>query len=215
MSMVDPEEERRRLTERYAGMSEGELKQVAGDGDELSEVAEELLLAEMAKRGLEAPAIDLSQGKPDEVELQELVTIRKFRDLPEAMLAKGSLESAGMECYLVDDNMVRIDWFISNLLGGVKLKVRADDAAEATALLDEPIPEGFDVEGVGAYEQPRCPKCNSLEVTFTGLNKPIAYTSAWLNFPMPIESKVWRCDACGAKWVNEPEAVAVRPNDLQ
>jgi len=33
--------------------------------------------------------------------------------------------------------MVRIDWFISNLLGGAKLMVRPEDAQEATALLDE------------------------------------------------------------------------------
>ena len=53
------------------------------------------------------------------------VTLRQFRDLPEALLAKGSLESAGIQVYLVDDNMIRMDWFISNLLGGIKLNVRA------------------------------------------------------------------------------------------
>jgi hypothetical protein len=32
----------------------------------------------------------------------------------------------------VDDNMIRMDWFISNLLGGIKLKVRAEDAEAAS-----------------------------------------------------------------------------------
>src|SRR6202020_2478284 len=43
-----------------------------------------------------------------EMEVRELVTVRKFRDLPEALLAKGSLESAGIECFLADENLVRL-----------------------------------------------------------------------------------------------------------
>jgi hypothetical protein len=37
-----------------------------------------------------------------------MVTIRQIRDLPEALLAKGSLESAGIEVVLTDENIVRI-----------------------------------------------------------------------------------------------------------
>ena len=59
-----------------------------------------------------------------QLEMRELVTIRQFRDLPEALLAKGSLESAGIACFLADENMVRLDWFISNFVGGVKLMRR-------------------------------------------------------------------------------------------
>jgi len=43
-----------------------------------------------------------------------MVTVRQFRDLPEALLARDSLVSAGIEAELADDNMVRMDWFISN-----------------------------------------------------------------------------------------------------
>jgi hypothetical protein len=49
-------------------------------------------------------------------------------------LAKGSLEAAGIQAYLVDDNMIRMDWFISNLLGGIKLQVRAEDAEAAVEI---------------------------------------------------------------------------------
>jgi len=70
-----------------------------------------------------------------------LVTLTRFRDLPEALLAKGSMESAGRECFLVDDNLVRLDLFISNLVGGVKLQVRAEDVAEATEILNLPTPD--------------------------------------------------------------------------
>jgi hypothetical protein len=89
------------------------------------------------------------------------VTWSRFgaQNLPEALLAKGILDSSGIECFLTDDNMVRMDWFISNLLGGVKLLVNREDVEAATAILDEPTPELLDVEGVGEYQQPRCPEC--------------------------------------------------------
>ena len=132
----------------------------------------------------------------------QLVTIRRFRDLPEALLAKGGLESAGIKCTLVDDNMVRLDWFISNLIGGVKLQVSSEDAAAAAEILDQPIPEEFLVEGSGAYHQPRCPQCQSLDVSFEELDKPIAFVSAYMGLPLPVHRRNWKCHACGNEWEN-------------
>jgi hypothetical protein len=40
-----------------------------------------------------------------------------------------------------------MDWFISNLLGGVKILVDPENFSEASRLLNEPVPEGWDVEG--------------------------------------------------------------------
>ncbi len=44
------------------------------------------------------------------------------------MLAKGKLDSEGLESFLADDNTVRMDWLWSNLLGGIKLLVDPEDA---------------------------------------------------------------------------------------
>jgi hypothetical protein len=74
----------------------------------------------------------------DVPESRELTTIRVFVDLSEALFAKGCLESAGIECFLIDDNMVRLDWFMVNVIGGVKLKVAAEDAEMARAFLNRP-----------------------------------------------------------------------------
>ena len=54
---------------------------------------------------------------------RELVTIQSFRELSEAMLAKGMLNSAGIECFLVDDNTGHMLGFISNVIGGIRMKV--------------------------------------------------------------------------------------------
>ncbi len=128
------------------------------------------------------------------------MTLRQFRDLPEALLAKGSLESAGIQAYLVDDNMIRMDWFISNLLGGIKLKVRPEDAEAASEILNQPIPETLDVEGIGDFEQPKCPSCHSLDVSFEELNKPVAYMTAYAGVPLPVYKQGWTCHACGNAW---------------
>jgi hypothetical protein len=37
--------------------------------------------------------------------------------------------------------MVRLDWGISIVLGGVKLRVKPEDAEAALIILDEPVPE--------------------------------------------------------------------------
>ncbi len=222
MATIDPEQERRRLAEFYAYQMDGELEKVAGQADDLTDVAREALRAEMTRRGLatsvsehigvEGPPslLGISPATPppvevsrqDELETHGMVTIRQFRDLPEALFAKGSLESAGIECALIDDNMVRLDWFISNLLGGVKLQVRPEDATVAKEILSQPIPEDFDVPGVGEYEQPRCPKCQSLDVNFQEV-APAAYLSAAVSVPFPFHRRAWRCHSCDAEWEDD------------
>jgi hypothetical protein len=199
--------ERRRLADNYAGMTDGELQKLAQSPESLTELAWDALEDEMDHRHLEFPddefPDDSAMEPRQQMEICELVTIRQFRDLPEALLAKGSLESAGIECFLADDNLVRLDWFISNFIGGIKLNVRAVDAENAQKLLDEPILEGLYVQGVGLYEQPRCPKCQSLDVNFQELDRPIAYMSAFLRVPMPVQRPGWRCHACDAEWEDD------------
>lgn len=201
---ADSENERRRLSEFYAGLADEELEKLAADAVALTEAARQVLRDGLNRRGL---GVVLSESaRVDEIEVRKLVTIRQFRYLPEALLAKGKLDSASVECFLADDNMVRLDWLISDLLGGIKLQVNAEDVDAAHEILNQPIPEGFEVEGVGEYQQPRCPKCDSLDVSFEELNRPIAYGSLFLGFPVPIHRKGWVCHACGHKWESEAES---------
>lgn len=202
--------ERRRLAANYARMTDGELRKLASNAESLTELAWDVLEDEMDLRHLESDgdsAGDESEGPesdpPQRMEMRELTTIRQFRDLPEALLAKGSLESAGIECFLADENLVRLDWFISNFIGGIKLNVHPSDEFDARKLLDEPILEGLYVQGVGLYEQPRCPKCGSLDVNFQELDRPIAYVSAFLHVPIPVQRPAWRCHACNAEWEDD------------
>lgn len=192
------EQEHARIAAVYSAMSDEELGQIAKSGDDLSSPAREALLAEASRRGLNL-VIAGPRGE-DVLEFNETVTLRQFRDLPEALLAKGSLDSAGIQAYLVDDNMIRMDWFISNLLGGIKLKVHPEDAEAAIEILNLPIPETLDVDGVGEFEQPRCPSCQSLDIGYQELNKPVSFISAYAGMPLPVYKQGWTCHACRHCW---------------
>lgn len=135
----------------------------------------------------------------------EPVVLRKYRDMAEAMTDRMILEAAGIECYLFDENMVRLDWLWSNLLGGMKLMVRTRDAQEAEGLLGQKVLEKFDVDGVGQYEQPRCPQCGSSEVSYRRLMKRLAGAGLMLGLPINVKMKGWSCSSCEHQWGTEAE----------
>jgi len=132
------------------------------------------------------------------------VMLRRYRDLSEAVIVKSILDAEGIVCVLSDENLVRMDWFWSNLLGGVKLWVRQQDLENAKELINQNPPEDFDVEGVGAFSQPHCPRCQSIDISFRELNKRVAFVSAYLGLPIPLERRGWKCHACGHSW-QDPE----------
>ncbi len=146
-----------------------------------------------------------------EYENQRFQVLRRFRDLPDALLFESMLDSVGIECFLADENTIRMDWFWSNLLGGIKLCVRRADADPASSLLRQSVSEKCDLEGGGDYLQPRCPKCESLEISFQGLNKPADYIRAVLGGPWPLHRSLWQCDSCGQQW---PESNEKPPANL-
>jgi hypothetical protein len=200
---TDPNAERARLAATYAGMPDLQLADVAATGDTLTDAARQALRAEIAKRSL---GIEVLETSPEEPPPQNLVTIRQFRDLPTALLAKGALDSAGIAAFLADTNMVRMDWFISNAIGGVKLQVREENVAEANSILDQPAPDNFEVEGVGNCEQPKCPECQSLDVSQDPLHDAAGSSLAvsWLTGgvipPVPLRAGGSRCNSCGHHW---------------
>ena len=53
--------------------------------------------------------------------------------MSEALLAKGYLESAGIECFLADANIARLEWPLSR---GMRLQVSPIDAEAAVELLN-------------------------------------------------------------------------------
>ncbi len=101
--------------------------------------------------------------------LRELVTIQSFRDPLEAMLAKAMLDSAGIECFLADDNTGRILGFASNVIGGIRMQVNRIDAEAAKTILTQPLPDAFDEAGEGRTNN-NCAVQSATPSTLPGAN---------------------------------------------
>lgn len=212
MVKFDAEKERQRISILYSKMEEAELQEIVHDAGSLTDVAWDALQLELARRGIEKlpPRPEPEPAAADHVPERTLspVMIRRFRDLPEASVAKSILDSSGIESFLADENTVRMDWLWSNAISGVKLWVRAEDAEAATKMLDQETPEKFELEGGGEYVQPLCPRCKSMDVTLGGLDKPASYTSLLVGLPLPLTHRGWKCHSCGNEWEEEGEANA-------
>jgi len=133
------------------------------------------------------------QVQDDRGSPEDLVTIRKFLDLLDASLAKSSLESAGMECFLKDE------YTIGHVVQ-VSLQVHRADFEAANGILDQPIPESFEVEGVGCFQQPRCPVCGSLDVDSEEWIK--TRDSIAILMRPPGQPNAWKCKACQHEWID-------------
>jgi hypothetical protein len=181
----------------YEKLSDAGLIELARGYDSLTDSAQALLRAEFARRNLDPPEVDEAPALLH----RKLVTIRRYRDLSEAIVGRSFLESAGIPAFLRDENLVRLEWQISNFIGGIRLDVEEADQQAAVEILSEPVPTSISFDGDEEFAQPACPSCNSLDITFEGSARGAALASLYIaSLPLPLGRPSWRCSACGARW---------------
>jgi hypothetical protein len=122
----------------------------------------------------------------------KLVTVGRYRDLPDADIARSVLESAGIQAYLQDEHVVSLNWNMSDVIGGLRLQVEAADEQATVELLRQPALEAIAFGDGKKFVQPRCPTCNSGDVSM-GQYYGVAD-------PRPADRDVWRCNACRECW---------------
>jgi hypothetical protein len=189
---VSPED----LTRQYSSMSERELMELARQYDHLIPAAQFVLRSEFARRGLEPPLIDDS---PD-ASARTLVTVRSYRDLTEAMVARSLLEAAGIEAWIRDENTARI-MGVPEIMGTIRLQVDARDESAAREVLDQPLPDAIPFGNGESFAQPRCPQCSSLDVCLPGpFSAAAVLNPSVASAPIPSGQEGWVCNACGAAW---------------
>ncbi|HEY4358284.1 MAG TPA: DUF2007 domain-containing protein [Acidobacteriaceae bacterium] len=176
---------------------------IARTYDELTEPAQRALREEFSRRSLEPPIVE----DTDEMELagRAMVTVGVYRDLPEAILARTALEGEGIECFLANENIVRMDWMISNMIGGMLLQVDAKDETHAREILAEPIPSNIAFAEGEEFTQPECPFCGSLDIAPEDSDRKVVAASMLIGLPIPHSKPTpdhWRCFQCGKHWQN-------------
>ncbi len=111
----------------------------------------------------------------------------------EAFLGRSLLESAGIQSWIADENLVRMDRFYSNLVGGMRLQVGENDEAAAREILEEAPPRTINYGEEEIYVQPTCPKCGSVEVTMgDGTERGRSFLALYvLAIPVPPREAAW------------------------
>jgi hypothetical protein len=153
-----------------------------------------------------------------------LETVATYWYVGEAELARTALEAAGIETFIDDENLVRVDWFNANAVRGIKVRVRSEDSEAADEVLNS-LPEMVEGEGGEAIEgaDPKAPRscelCGSpnvikktrwphffaISIVAIGLAIALNETMAALfgvgafALFMLITDR-WRCQDCGEQW---------------
>jgi hypothetical protein len=127
----------------------------------------------------------------------DLVTIQTFTDVLEATIARGKLEASGIPCHLANENIVTMYPVLSQAVGGYQLQVPTNRIAEAREILGTPVPMDHPETAAPLV----CPSCKSPDVERKNYGRLLVILAMLLFFvPMRLESKWWRCRACGRRF---------------
>jgi len=110
------------------------------------------------------------------------VVVASFVGIGEAEVARGMLESAGIQVHLGNRHLVSMFWHYSQATGGVRLMVTAEDADRARQLLDlrqpalEPVDEDTRAPGDVMIER----AWKSTIIGFIGMPPALHLWALWL-----------------------------------
>jgi hypothetical protein len=176
----------------YGSYGDEELVRLGRGMADLTEMAQEALKAELARRGLKVgsaeKAVDARILTEDDLadmrsyaELAPAECIFDFEDERAASAAYYALSGGGIEAIVVsakgDNRRPRV-------------VVKPKDAARAAEILSAPSSETLTAEKEAAFagfDVPRCPACGGEETLLESVD--------------PVNE--WRCDGCGHTWLEE------------
>jgi len=129
------------------------------------------------------------------------VTIAVFTYSAEAGIIKGRLDAEGIETFLFDNLTIDTDPLVSNAIGGVKLKVRKENEAEARKILATINEYSLDDSG----EEINCPNCGASEIHYfsnvTDIKSLFAFLFGFLFGTLPFYTKYkYSCEVCKHKF---------------
>lgn len=124
----------------------------------------------------------------------KLITLKSFTTPAEAHLVRTKLEDNGIPAFVFDENMVGVNPFFSNAIGGVKVKIPESYSDEALKILN--LSEEIEIE-----DDKHCPNCQSNNTEYLKLNWLLTILASLLFFfPIPYLKRKWECKDCGFKW---------------
>ncbi|NJX15995.1 putative signal transducing protein [Tamlana crocina] len=124
-------------------------------------------------------------------------TIAKFQYSSEAQIIKGRLEAEGIQVFMQDNFTIDTDPLVSQAIGGVKLKVLAQDALKAQHILNGIAKYSLDDDGTPIT----CQNCGSTKVqlysTINDFKSFFSFLIGFLSGTLPFYAKdKYRCENC-------------------
>ncbi|MDR2214292.1 MAG: DUF2007 domain-containing protein [Nevskiaceae bacterium] len=129
-----------------------------------------------------------------------LVTVATYSFPHEAHIAKGQLEAVDIPAFVADEHTINMQWLYSNAMGGVRLQVPEEFAAQAIEVLKEPVEMEHipDSEFGPEPESAVCPHCGGeLGEPYMAGRYPALVGLLFLGLPLWRIKKVQKCLSCG------------------
>ncbi len=122
-----------------------------------------------------------------------LVCLGRTLDAVEAEVVRTALESAGIRAFIFDGSLANTAWHLTIAIGGVRLMVPEEQAADARALLSMPVPDPAAPDPIDA-----CPACGGTEVAklYSWWTLVISFSAG----PFLFARLRRRCRTCGHGW---------------
>jgi DNA-directed RNA polymerase subunit M/transcription elongation factor TFIIS len=213
MDTFDPAAEWLRISERYRQMSDGELLALARQSSELTDVAQQALAGEIARRGLKVEAAKPAEPvrpepEPDSPYAEELklVEVTRVWSLADAAQLQDLLDRAGIPVYMGKEKAALAERVTSSFAEGVSVKVPQIGVPWARQAMENYSPANEPVKNDAQDEvEVRCPKCGSTEIFFGVVESEQADETEDDEFEDSEAEDVpekyeWVCDACGNRW---------------
>ena len=115
------------------------------------------------------------------------------------------LEAEGIQAFVADEHLVGVHPLTSDAIGGVKLRVPAEDAERARSIVSED--RSGDLRGVvsrrprrASPRSRRCPACGSRSVSRAVDAREPRLAPARARFPVVVWTSEDRCGDCGLAW---------------
>lgn len=208
MQAFGPASESLRLLEHYHSLTDDELLAIAEDTSDLTDLAQQVLSAEMSQRKLSVPAKEAALPEPEPnseqdaedpyAEDRSLVQIATVFSLRDAMQLQKLLDDSDVPCFMGEERATRADAVTSNFSDGVPVAVMrigvpwAQQALQQYQPADERVTEG---QQGGEDLAVHCPRCHSEDVIFEQLAAQSGSGQG--------EKFDWSCASCGYRWEDE------------
>jgi DNA-directed RNA polymerase subunit RPC12/RpoP len=132
------------------------------------------------------------------MDANSLVVYKTYHDPMAANIELGVLRSCNIFCCLADENLITVNPFYTQALGGIKLQVRACDVQQVTEILHARHQDAASAMAESEAEATRCPHCgsgNTHEVEPQEKSGTLTKIAHALYPPIPQQD--YCCEDCG------------------